>query len=259
MLKAFADDSGSGGDSVWSVLAGYVGTVDAWDRFDSPWQDALHRHPRIEYFKASEAESLRPDGQWAGITERQRDEKINSLIDVIGQHARRPVCVRLKQIDYDEIIKGNIPPAWDSPYYIMLPILAGAIINIERLDGEGESVHLVLDRDDRHQRKFGLLRPAMLPMAALSGKLVNVTREDDKEFLPLQAADLLAWQIRRFWSTTGEAKREHFTAATSCASEEYHQFFLKRKQLQFIMTELKNAAVETALERGVSPDLRTWP
>jgi hypothetical protein len=35
-LRAFIDDSGSGGDSPWFVLAGYLGTVEAWEAFDEP-------------------------------------------------------------------------------------------------------------------------------------------------------------------------------------------------------------------------------
>ena len=61
MLKAFIDDSGSGGDSEWYVLAGYLGTIQGWDSFDAQWMDILNRHPRIAYFKSSEAESLRSD------------------------------------------------------------------------------------------------------------------------------------------------------------------------------------------------------
>jgi hypothetical protein len=75
VLKAFVDDSGSGGDSTWYVLAGYVGTVEGWDSFDDQWRSVLQQEPSINYFKASEAESLRPDGQWAGITKQQRDSK----------------------------------------------------------------------------------------------------------------------------------------------------------------------------------------
>ncbi len=61
-LRAFIDDSGSGGDSPWFVLAGYVGKVEAWDAFHEPWRKVLEVPPQLEYFKASEAESLRSDG-----------------------------------------------------------------------------------------------------------------------------------------------------------------------------------------------------
>jgi Protein of unknown function (DUF3800) len=76
-MKAFIDDSGSGGDSPWFVLAGYLGTTDAWDKFDEPWRAVPDGPPSIGYFKSSEAESLRPDGQWKGI---RRKNAISALI-----------------------------------------------------------------------------------------------------------------------------------------------------------------------------------
>jgi hypothetical protein len=89
VLKAFIDDSGSGGDSTWYVLAcacrlSSLGTVEGWDSFDSQWTTVLHADPYIEYFKASEAESLRPDGQCAGVNKKQRNPKIDAFIEVIG-------------------------------------------------------------------------------------------------------------------------------------------------------------------------------
>jgi hypothetical protein len=111
VLKAFIDDSGSGGDSPWYVLAGYLGTLDGWNSFDDQWTEVLHQHPRIEYLKSSEAESLRSDGQWAGIGKDQRDAKLDALTDVIARCARRAVCARMRQRDYNDLVKGNIPPA----------------------------------------------------------------------------------------------------------------------------------------------------
>src|SRR6516164_5038315 len=102
MLKAFVDDSGSGGDSLWYVLAGYVGTVEAWDSFEVPWRAVLDSPPKLEYFKASEAESLRPDGQWAGVSKNERNARLNSFIRVISKSANRAFHVRVRQRDYNE-------------------------------------------------------------------------------------------------------------------------------------------------------------
>jgi hypothetical protein len=49
-LRAFIDDSGSGGDSPWYVLAGYVATTEEWNAFNESWTAALHELPRIDYF-----------------------------------------------------------------------------------------------------------------------------------------------------------------------------------------------------------------
>src|SRR5258708_28149860 len=107
MLRAFIDDSGSGGDSPWFVLAGYVGTVEAWDAFDEPWHAALVGQG-LDYFKASKL----PDGEDAF-------RFLDALISIIGKHALRAIHVRLKQGDYDEIIKPYVPEMWQDPYYCL--------------------------------------------------------------------------------------------------------------------------------------------
>jgi hypothetical protein len=57
MALAFVDDSGSGGDSAYYVLAGYVASKDEWGAFIEDWQSVLDLPPQMKYFKMSEAES----------------------------------------------------------------------------------------------------------------------------------------------------------------------------------------------------------
>ena len=107
MLRAFVDDSGSGGDSPWFVLGGYVAGVSDWNAFDPEWRAATNAQPRIGYFHAAEAESLK--GEFSGFTASQRSAKIDKLIDVIVKYARQAIHVRVRQKDYDEIIKAHVP------------------------------------------------------------------------------------------------------------------------------------------------------
>jgi hypothetical protein len=258
MLKAFFDDSGSGGDSTWYVLAGYLGRIEGWDSFDSQWREVLRTHPRIEYFKASEAESLRLDGQWAGVSKVQRDLKIEALIGVIGRCARRSICVRMRQRDYDQVVKGNVPTMWDSPYYLLFTIAVAAAINIERLDGESDHVDFVFDSDQKHQRQFKLMLPPLRKMTSLDGKFVNAVRCDEKKVLPLQAADLFAWQIRRFLEPINEPRRKHFPLARDCPPKEAHSFILDRGKLVEMVRDVHETAARTAVSLGRSPDVRTW-
>jgi hypothetical protein len=66
MALAFADDSGSGGETPYYVLAGYSAEESTWDAFWPRWQSVLDLMPRIEYFKMSEAESRK--GQFLGFS-----------------------------------------------------------------------------------------------------------------------------------------------------------------------------------------------
>lgn len=258
MLRAFIDDSGSGGDSTWYVLAGYLGTIRGWDSFDSQWTAVLHSHPYVEYFKASEAESLRREGPWAGITKEQRDAKIDALIEVIGRCARRSICVRIKQVDYDQIVKGNVPRKWDSPYFLLFTTVVGAAIMIEGLDGDYDDVDFVFDSDSRHQRQFGLMLPHLGRMRSTDGRFVGAIRGDEKKLLPLQAADLLAWQTRRFCEPNRQPSRKHFCAARDCPPKKSELFVLDRGKLVGIVKDMHEAAAKIAGSLGRSRDVRTW-
>ena len=257
MLKAFIDDSGSGGDSPWYVLAGYLGTVEGWAAFDDQWAAVLHRHPRIEYFKSSEAERLRGRGQWAGVSKEQRTSKLNALIDVIAQCARRAICVRMRQLDYNDLVKGGIPPAWDSPYYLLQTFIIGAAINIERNDGECEPIAFVFDRDQKHEKRSQEMLPAVRRMPSLYGSLVDVSYQSEQDSLPLQAADLLAWQIRRFFSVK-EPRREQFDFAQRSLPKEPHTFVVNKVMAGSIIAHMRELAARLAGSLGHSPDLRTW-
>lgn len=257
MLKAFIDDSGSGGDSPWYVLAGYLGTVEGWHAFDDQWTDVLHQNPRIEYFKSSEAESLRGGGQWASVGKDQRDAKLDALIDVIARCARRAVCARMRQCDYNDFVKGEIPPAWDSPYYFLQTFVIGAAINIERIDGESESVEFVFDHDQKHEKRARKMLPALMPMQSMYGSLVNVSYKADQDSPPLQAADLVAWQIRRFFSVK-EPRRKHFDSAQRSLPKEPHTFVVDRVMVKAMITDMSERAAQLADSLGRSPDLTMW-
>jgi hypothetical protein len=254
VLKAFVDDSGSGGDSKWFVLAGYVGTVEAWDRFDPLWLSVLYQSPRIEYFKSKEA--IHRHGQLRGFTEEQRDAKLDALVNVIGDCADRAFCARVRQSDYNELVKGQIPERYDSAYYFLFPFFIGAVVNMERLDGLSEPTEFVFDSDERFERLAYEMVPKLMPLKSFSGGIVSVLYRNDKEFLPLQAADLLAWQIRRAFSVTKEPRRKHFDAARLRPRKEPHTFIVTRDMLGDMMAEAKDKIARFAESIGRPISLR---
>ena len=257
MLRAFIDDSGSDQHSPWYVLAGYIGTLEDWDSFDAQWDAVLSESPSIPYFRSAEAESLRW-GPWRGVTREQRDAKIDALIDVIGRSTRRAICSRMRRSYYDELVKGKVPKMWDNPYYFLYTSVIAAAINIERLDGHADEMDFVFDTDQEHEEQSNAMVPALLQMKSGWDSVVGIHRKDDKAFKPLQAADLVAWQIRRFFSATSEPRRKHFDAARNAPPEEYHEFVIDRGKTREIITGIQDRAAKVAETLGRSPDVRTW-
>jgi hypothetical protein len=230
-LKAFIDDSGSGGDSPWYVLAGYVGTTQSWAAFDEPWRAILDWRPKLDYFKASEAESLRSDGKWAGVSEDDRNERINAFIEVIGKHALRSLYVRVKQQDYNEVIKPYVPEQWDNAYYFLFTGIIAAGTSVEKYFGPSRPIEFVFDNANELEKPSHKLYNQVAGAPQFGKRVIKVRYEDEQQFLPLQAADLLAWQVRRRFSIE-ESPRPQFEAALSCPPEPYFSHTITRSELE---------------------------
>jgi hypothetical protein len=195
MALAFIDDSGQGGDSPHFVLGGYVAAEAEWSSFAAAWQAVLDLSPRLEYFKMYEAASLA--GQFLGFSHHDRNQRLAKFIDVVVQHDLFEWSVSVADADYKELLLPTLPPELRSPYYFAFIGMVTALSARYRWSGSGETVDFVFDKQDGLERKalrlYGSFRRGVP-----SWRLGRVAYLNDKEFSPLQAADLIAWQTRRF-------------------------------------------------------------
>ena len=214
-IQAYLDDSGSDGQSPHYVLSGFMGCVPDWERFSTAWTAALNQDPKLEYFKAREAQSLK--GQFdrsKGWTEELRDERIRICVAAIKQHTAAKIDVVMPQALYDKHVKGKVPKDIDSPYFMCL--LAVVEIVVKPLHQASPALNAKIDFIFDNQQKLWRLAENLyqgfkgsgLPYVYLIGE---VDHRDDKEVLPLQAADLGAWHSRRRLANPGEMEgRECF-------------------------------------------------
>ena len=115
MPLAFVDDSGSGGDSPYFVLAGYCASESTWAAFWPDWQSVLDLAPKLTYFKVSEAKTL--SAQFAGFTAEERTKRVNQFIDVILDHDLQEASIAVPEKFYREILASLLPGKVSNPYY----------------------------------------------------------------------------------------------------------------------------------------------
>ena len=83
-----------------------------------------------------------------------------------------------------------------------------------------------------------------------AGRIVNVDYHDDRQFVPLQAADLLAWQVRRAFCETREPRRKHFDNCRGCTWEPA-TYVVTRKDLEEGLVLMEERAKAYAAALGV--------
>jgi hypothetical protein len=229
MLRAYMDDSGSGGDSAYYVLSGVCGPVVSWVEFEEQWQAVLDDHPRIEYFKMSEAESRKREFQ--GVSIEERDGKLKRFIDVISKFKLLEFSCYVKQSDFDEVVRPFLPQKYHDPYFFLFPGVIESCVRYAGLEHHGAQVDFIFDESQKIERLaqpfYGQLR--FRPRYKKSVGIIE--HRSDRVFLPLQAADLIAWQTRRFLCCRDEPMRKELGALHTSGNGAWARTRLRRKQL----------------------------
>ncbi len=209
-FQAFADDSAGHETPLRPlVLAAYALPAEHWAAFSDDWHTALHMRPEINYLKMSEAEGF--DGEFLGMRSRPefRELKLNDLCAVIRKYRPYAMYSRLNRSEYEQIVQDRIPSEPDSPYFLaMLGLIELCLQAQERYNYWGP-VDFIFDEqsgiEEQVQRAFRAAKEAQPPhLQRLLGK-VPVFR-NDVEMKPIQAADMLAWHIRRHLERPDEVR-----------------------------------------------------
>ena len=230
-LSGYFDESGTHKGSAALAVAGFVGKADDWGAFTYEWGEALAKWG-IEYFHMAPFESRKRE--YKDWTNEQRQDRLNHLLGLIGKYAVASAGVVIPLADYDAIFpEDEIPPGpnveWlapgiaapgaprpgdalphepdykpgairrksGGPYGLAAAVLFRDIAeHVYRLSGDpyvaytfesgaegaGQMLKVFQDnyRDENARRDL---------------RLDSIHFEDKRKFSPLQAADILAYEL----------------------------------------------------------------
>jgi hypothetical protein len=196
VLTAFIDDSADafdGGEPVF-VLAGCIASAEDWDGFTAEWQERLDFVHPAKSFKMSEVAA-----RW-GV----EDERVMFFYRVIEQYVWSVFCCVIPVSAYRGAIAKFPFPQFEPPTPYQLAFIAivdRLCRSYEELGYEGR-IKFVFDEQMNEDAKI-LARWDWILERLPEGTQNMVSRtpafERDDEFLPLQAADFIAWWCRRHW------------------------------------------------------------
>lgn len=210
MLKAFIDDSGNDGKSPVFVLAGFVASAEAWETFSSDWGSALNPEGSFQMgvLKMADVYRNRVRGsRYYGLSDAERDARLKSLIQIVNRHAMHGIVSVVPYELYNRIIRGNFnlqsTTALDRPYFLSFFGVMARLFQITQSLKLDDKIDFIFDTQESESKallrseydRFISLAPDNI--ASLSGGYPSF--QNDEEALPLQAADMLAWHIRKYY------------------------------------------------------------
>jgi hypothetical protein len=205
VLQAALDDSGKDGLSASFTLAGYFASAKQLMDLADDWKDVREQHPIIEYVKGYEAFGLHT--QFEGWNETVRDKRLLEFVDLIRKHQLKGIAFVIDNKAFSLIkdLRDDDGNYFKDPYNFAY--LMSLSFFLQALPDFAEGVaDIVFDYDviSRRQAASAYKKIKYEPnWKELAGRLLRPEPhwESDRDFLPLQASDLLAYCVR--------AERDH--------------------------------------------------
>lgn len=198
-VTAYLDESKS---APMFVLAGLVSTASSWKRFSREWIKVLKEF-KIPYLHMKEFAFFR--GVFAGWTEGMRRSFLNRLLFLINS-PREPIysfsCMFDFQ-DYDRIFPLKFRQQQNHYFFAFHNCVTGIKVHCNRhnLLAQGETIDLVFDQQAQYSGRAVTIFNSYKHLPSMPEEERNMLGScsfaDDKIVVPLQAADLLAYEINK--------------------------------------------------------------
>jgi hypothetical protein len=232
-LQAFVDGSGGGEPDVL-VLAGYVADAAVWAEFSEEWKTQLD-HAGMAAFKMSEMVN-RPEvaAYFYRIIERH-----NVLVDVSVAFNTAFLRKAIKEIIPPEIEK--LESGIGNPYYWAFRSMIEGVAAVQDQLDLNEPIDFIFDDQSEKSRIFTVwdaVKNTMRPDVRARVGSDPIFREDHK-FMPLQAADLLAWWARKWHREGRGGTRVPFA-------------WERKRQLDSLNIEIYEPSIRASLKRIVA-------
>jgi hypothetical protein len=192
-FAAYFDDGGHPDNQDLVLVAGFLSSTEQWLKVETEWQNALESLglPRSTVFRMTDfMAGTNPKSPSYGWDENKRHRLLNKLVHILAIRTLKRFSETVFMKDYREINeKYALEECYGAPY-----ALAGRNLNMRLkkwLGEQGPDARLRIFFEDGTKHKGDLMdacRRDGLPCPSFPKK---------DELAPLQAADLLAWEIAK--------------------------------------------------------------
>ena len=208
MIKIYVDESGTHPESDVVTVAAYAGRQKTWRKWTDEWRRA--KRP-IKVHHATDSANLH--GEFQGWTTEKRDELAKTLLPIIASNSIAGAVMGLHLGEFRKAVKDNkdIPLALGTPYTACFHWLVQTLLELLKHNKATESLKFIHEQNDfegEARAAFDFLKekanPNNVPMKLIFG--------GKDENMPLQAADILAYEGNKRFRDPGKPPRKAWEA-----------------------------------------------
>jgi hypothetical protein len=201
VLDGYFDESGTSDGSETITVAGFLAHFNAWREFESEWNAALTEYGLTtrpwDYFHMTDF--VARVGPYATWSEDERKQRLTHLVDLILKYTLSSYGVSLPKKVFESVFTDKARSVVGGAYgFAAMQCLLSVSADMEMLPVETAIAYIF---EDGAQGK-GEFMAAWDSLKRLPGGTeayhgLSLKFEDKRKFVPLQASDILAWELFR--------------------------------------------------------------
>ncbi len=210
LLKAYLDDAGKANDPQERIccIAGCLSPLKAWEELEQEWQLVLARFGAPYLHMKEYAHSKGPFAKWRNDPS-TRKAFLSALIDTMDKHVLSVFGTTVPVEAYDRLTEGQKRGVPD-PYFMCLQQTLHAVSSSTFAENvvpqslqvpdprSVEKVQVVFSQQDEFKSKADALYETMKNTSIIGPMLGDFSWAKFSDVIPLQAADLVAYEMKRF-------------------------------------------------------------
>ncbi|MCZ6495804.1 MAG: DUF3800 domain-containing protein [Alphaproteobacteria bacterium] len=207
VFRGYLDESGIHEGARVVSVAGYFARPKEWKRFTHDWTRVL-KPAGIKCFHATDCQAL--EGEFKGWSADDRDELVKRLLPIIPRYAVG-FARALVLDDFHEALEGrnDLKEIIEDPYKLCFQLLLQEALRQLQRNNSREKIAVFHEQNDYQgsaQRSYDFLKEHHDP----NDNFLSLTFGDAMRFVPLQAADILAFESgKRVLNKRGRKRRSY--------------------------------------------------
>ena len=203
MLTVYTDDSGTHAGSAIVVMACFIAPGETWRPFESAWKakllHPLDGKPPLQQFHMFDCVNRRDE--FAGYSDPERDAVIKEFRDIILGHELCGRAIAVQRREWDSLITGGLELLWGDSIGFCIRTCATWAVKWAADNTGDHQAKMIFDDGPQHIRlTTEIVENLKIANGTSAGRAELFGPEflPVKKFVPLQAADMLAWETYHY-------------------------------------------------------------